>query len=370
MTFTNLCRFNAASGGISAFVVASAVAGCFTPAQANAIDGNTYFYFARSSDSFGFWEYGSGIYSVGSTSLTRVKITSTSSGILTPVNFGSFPPIVDVFPNPPASIEPVNSYASGVRRSNNLVTVDPSFFRGSIGGLIHSVAGGVPSFGVTAGAAVSDDDTAFMSMASTITKTIGAFLPGNSGGCLDSGSTVSNNTWYHNFLIQRPDTLQTDILTSLSTTPALPTNYTTFRRIGSLKTDSSGNWLKVNQLGDEFLWGTPSQDIVGYTATLTPASIVLAGVPTGVNTRAVMNVMAGQSASASSGLLLYELGAPSGSSVANNNMQIFVPTAGQLAASYVEVRTNGSAQIGIVAATANMVVFGNTTAYFDIRGKQ
>ena len=63
---------------------------------------------------------------------------------------------------------------------------------------------------------------------------------------MDTGS-VANNTWYHVHLIKRPVTGVVDVLFSLSATaPTLPTSYTIFRRIGSMRTDGSARWRRLS----------------------------------------------------------------------------------------------------------------------------
>jgi hypothetical protein len=137
--------------------------------------------------------------------------------------------------------------------------------RSYLAGLTLSTAGGSASFGVAAGNATSDDATTPMNLAASITKTTGPWAAGSGSGSLDTLS-IANNTWYHVFLIERTDTGVVDVLISLNpTSPALPTSYTKKRRIGSMKTNSSGQWIKFTQVGDEFLWDVPVQDASNAT---------------------------------------------------------------------------------------------------------
>lgn len=90
--FLNACAFNAASAGAGSFVVASALTGYYTPAQcANpaVVSGDTYRYRAQSTDGSAH-EEGYGIYTVGTLTLTRaVILSSTNAG--NAVNFASAP---------------------------------------------------------------------------------------------------------------------------------------------------------------------------------------------------------------------------------------------------------------------------------------
>ena len=49
-----------------------------------------------------------------------------------------------------------------------------------------------------------------MLLASAYTKTTGSWAVGSGNGGLDTG-TITNSTWYHVFLMQRPDTEVVDI---------------------------------------------------------------------------------------------------------------------------------------------------------------
>ena len=67
--FVNRVIFNASSTGTGSFVVASAVTGYLTPAQASATDQKSYRYAAQIVDGSGNitdWEIGTGTYTVSS----------------------------------------------------------------------------------------------------------------------------------------------------------------------------------------------------------------------------------------------------------------------------------------------------------------
>jgi len=87
----NRCRFNPTGGGLSDFVVSSAVTGFLTPAAANAVNGTVYRYAAESADR-SQWEFGSGAYTSGTTTLARTTIIA-SSNANAKVNFSSAPQV-------------------------------------------------------------------------------------------------------------------------------------------------------------------------------------------------------------------------------------------------------------------------------------
>lgn len=95
MPLVNKCGFRPASGGTGAFVVASALPGCYTPDQcANPPieDGNSYSYAAESDDETEN-EEGQGVYDVATTTLTRATIRSSSNAGAA-VDFAAAPKVI------------------------------------------------------------------------------------------------------------------------------------------------------------------------------------------------------------------------------------------------------------------------------------
>jgi hypothetical protein len=162
--------------------------------------------------------------------------------------------------------------------------VDAAALAGHFGGLMLSNDGGSPNtkIDVAAGAAASDDNTVLMKTGA-ITLTTGAWTLGTGNGCLDTGS-VANSTWYSVFLIERPDTQVVDKLCSTSaTSPIMPGAgaYTKKRRIGSIKTDGSGNILPFTQVGSTYYWSTATLD-VNAASISTSRALQTLNVPAGV----------------------------------------------------------------------------------------
>lgn len=161
---------------------------------------------------------------------------------------------------------------------------------GSFGGLTLSNDGGSPNtvIDIAAGGAASDDNLATMLISGAVTKTTGAWVVGSGNGCLDTG-TVANTTWYHVFLIERPDTAVVDQLCSTSATaPTMPTNYTLKRRIGSFKTNGSAQIIAFTQTGSTYYWAAPTLDVT-TTGLGTSAALQTLNVPTGVQVTPVCN---------------------------------------------------------------------------------
>ena len=160
-------------------------------------------------------------------------------------------------------------------------TTLPTLIPGFLFGLTLSTAGSSATFSIASGAAVNSLATGYMTLASAYTKTTSAWALGSAAGALDTGA-IANSTWYHVYLIQRVDTGVVDVLISLSATaPTMPTNYTLFRRIGSLLTNGSAQWVAFQQIGDEFRWLTPVLDGSNVSLTTTYANITISS-PLGV----------------------------------------------------------------------------------------
>lgn len=143
---------------------------------------------------------------------------------------------------------------------------------------------------VAPGAARSSANNADIRLAGVIAgilQSSGAWAAGNNQNKLDTGAKA-NNTWYHAHAINATATGVGDILFSLSATaPTMPSGYVGSRRIGSFKTDGSGNIIGFISLGSVVLWKAPPLDvnvsgIVNSTYTIS--------VPTGVRTLARMGI--------------------------------------------------------------------------------
>jgi len=130
-----------------------------------------------------------------------------------------------------------------------------------------------------------------ITLSSLMTKQLDAvWAVGTNQGGLDTGSKA-NSTWYHLHLIKRPDTGVVDVLFSTSATaPTLPTNYTLSRRIGSVRTDGSGNIRAFLQTGDLFMWNSNVGLDVDATNPGTSAVTPTVTLPLGVKVEGIFQV--------------------------------------------------------------------------------
>lgn len=131
-------------------------------------------------------------------------------------------------------------------------------------------------------------DGSGQAVASALTKRLDAsWVAGTNQGGLDTGAKA-NSTWYHCYAIYNPTTLVSDFLFSTNaSSPTLPSGYTKSKRVGSVRTDSSGNIQGFIQTGNHFFRKEAAIMFSG-NATTTAASVTLE-TPLGIVTTAILN---------------------------------------------------------------------------------
>lgn len=121
---------------------------------------------------------------------------------------------------------------------------------------------------ITFGAGECQDstNTSALNLASSLVKQIDAtWAEGTNLGGRASAVSLSNNTWYHCFVLLNTATSAVDagFDTSVSANNLLDdaTGFTKFRRVGSVLTDGSANILAFVQRGGWFLWDTVQRNL-------------------------------------------------------------------------------------------------------------
>jgi hypothetical protein len=219
---------------------------------------------------------------------------------------------------------------------------------------------------IDVGTACSDDNLLMMVQPTTAMRKLlaGPWVVGNGGSGLDAGSVAAASTWYHVFLIMRPDTGLVDVLFSLSATaPTMPANYTKKRRIGSIKTDTSGNIFGFSQLGDQFLWTTQPTgwDYSDLPVLVAPGAAMVVNTPLGVRTIAVISC----ATVATAFINIVSPEQPHTSAPTN-----FSGVSGQNTSGNVTVRTDVNSHVWAVCQNAIPNGFYySTVGWFDNRGK-
>jgi hypothetical protein len=248
----------------------------------------------------------------------------------------------------------------------------PTPFWNYLAGLTLSTAGASATFSVAAGQAADRNNTTIMTLASAISKTTAGWAVGSGNGGLDTGA-VAINTMYHMHEIQRPDTGVVDACYSLSATaPTLgvniPAAYTLSRRIGSMKTNASSQWILLHQRGDEFLWDVTVTDASVAAVATANRTIFTLTVATGVQVNALFK---GQVSGAASATILYTSLDESDQTVGfgNGGVSLRTTAAADAEAGHFNIRTNTSGQIGIRASVASTVTSIGTYGWIDTRGR-
>lgn len=219
---------------------------------------------------------------------------------------------------------------------------------------------------IASGVCLDSTNTKFLKLASGITKRLdAAWSVGTGQGGLDTGSL--SDTTYHAYAIGRLDTGVVDIIFSASASaPTLPTDYTVYRRIGSVLR-RSGALLAFSQNGDEFLLDNPPLDIdvsnQGTTAVLRALT-----VPLGIKVSAKVRV---RGSNASGWVMLFSSPdvtdrAPS---ISAAPLADIGASAGVADRAELSIRTNTSAEIRTRSSQASTDLQISAYGWIDTRGK-
>lgn len=243
-----------------------------------------------------------------------------------------------------------NKWGSATAQST--IDKDQAGFYARKRGLLLQNSSGDPTndIDVTAGGWLDSTFEEVMVLPSLITKRLDAsWAVGTGNGGLDTGSIA--DTTYNVFLIKRHDTGVTDVIFSTSTSPAMPSNYDYYVRIGSIIRSSSAI-LTFEQVGKRFILKAPGLSFTADNGDLTTARVTktLAGIPTGIQVDALLTVKFTDLSPASDKYLrIMTLGETDATAASTNgNLQV-VTTDGTLDSvtlANMSVRTNTSAQIG------------------------
>jgi hypothetical protein len=242
--------------------------------------------------------------------------------------------------------------------------------KGALFDLTMSTPGSSASFTVNSGEAADSTGVDLMVLVAALTKNTGAWAVGSGNGGLDTG-IIAASTWYHVFLIKRPDTGVVDVCFSLSATaPTLPANYTLFRRIGSLNYTTTPGWRLFTQTGDEFIWNAVVNDLNGQTILNASRSTLALTVPTGITVLAHTRI---QISSATASMVatitsLYETDVAPSAATCGNSLRTSAAATDSSTGEF-RTRTDTLARIGIRASGANCTTYISTVGWVDRRGR-
>lgn len=138
---------------------------------------------------------------------------------------------------------------------------------------------------IAPGKARDSTDSVDIILPTGLTKRLdAAWAVGSGNGGRDTGSIA--NGWWHVHAIYRADTEAADVIESLSATaPTLPTDYTHFRRLGSILRES-GTIVAFSQAGNQFLWKTARLNV--NAASPSSGAYYVVDVPPGVQVEAML----------------------------------------------------------------------------------
>lgn len=188
------------------------------------------------------------------------------------------------------------------------------------------------------------------------------FTAGTNQGGLDTG-TKAISTWYYCFAISKADGTADFLFSTSATAPTMPTGYINKRRIGSIKTDGSGNIKGFIQVGNSFIWKTPVLDFSGTVTTT--SQLVTVSSPISIKSKLNINTSI---ATAGSTAVLITSPDTTDSAVSGSLAPLatvgFGTSGGQ---QNIEVYTNISSQIRLVAISTTSFYL-SVISYEDLRG--
>lgn len=242
--------------------------------------------------------------------------------------------------------------------------------RGYIDGLAISTASAARTFSVAVGTATDANNALPMILGSSITKTnTGAWVVGTGNGCMDTGSAAVS-TWYHIYLIEKTDRSAVDAICSLSASaPTMPTGWTFSRRIGSMLTTSgTANWTAFTQIGEEFRWSTPINDI-NSAALGTTATNFSISVPPGISVKAWLRGYAASGSVGTKVVVVSPLAATPVAGTPAGEVTAVSQVAANPVALTVEVLTDTTQHVTAVASAASTTLVVDTFGWVDRRGR-
>ena len=282
----------------------------------------------------------------------------------------------------------VTSITLGVGQSVILISTGSKWYgmltgnvlpRGYIDGLILSNDSGdtVNDINITAGSCRDSSDNVDIVLAAEITKKIDVdWVVADDQGGFPSALTLTNDTWYHVFVVKKTDgTVDAGFDTSLTAANLLTdmgATYVEYRRIGSVLYGTA-TIVQFIQAGDWTLWSVPGQDFSDSVGT-TPETKTLGFVPPDVRVVADLALSVAKPAVANnSGVATSPdqgtiASAPGGAVIAGGILNPAPATAITFAGRALVV-TNTSAQVVVVAGQVTSTLTVSVQGYQDFRGK-
>ena len=119
-----------------------------------------------------------------------------------------------------------------------------------------------------------------------ITKSLSAYQAGSGNGGMSADGGLTADTWYWAFVVSdgTSATVDAGFDDSLTAVNLLADSGLSFyRRVGAIKTNGSSQILAFHQLGDDFIWDVPVDDIEVRNPGTGEVIHTLTAVPTGID---------------------------------------------------------------------------------------
>lgn len=247
-------------------------------------------------------------------------------------------------------------------------TSGAGYFAGQKDGLIISTdTDASHDINVSVGSCRDSTDAQTIDLNTTITKQIDAgWTAGDDAGGLPSGVALTNDTWYHFFIIKKSDgTIDAGFDTSSTATNLIAdSGYTWYRYLGSVLTDGSANILNFTQIGDIFMWIDPTLSINTTTLSTTSDAFALA-VPPDFNHEVVLRCSM-TNASATSVLFRNTGETDSSPSTTSAPLSDLYCAAGVVSVDNALVLTNTSKQIYARATNSSTTLYAAVKHYRNL----
>lgn len=160
--------------------------------------------------------------------------------------------------------------------------------------LTNNVANPGTDIDIAPGVARNSVGTLSLRLGASLTKrlqSVGAWSAGAGGNGLFSGARA-NSTWYHLFLIRNDadGTIDAGFDTNISAANK-PAGYGSYQRVGSFKTDGSGNIIAFINVGRLFKWKLPIRDALLLNQSIgSSSSNITLSTPPGIRVLADIQV--------------------------------------------------------------------------------
>lgn len=265
---------------------------------------------------------------------------------------------------------------------NDIINVTSPTARGYIDGLILSNDTDTDhDISMSIGICRNKTDTLPIQLIAAIVKQIDVnWAEGTNDGGFPSGLSLTLDTWYHFYIIMSADGTKVDagFDTSLTATNLLAdaTDYSLYKRVGSVLTDGSSNIIEFNQYGDEFLWKNPPLDLNALALALNTSQTPTLSIPLGVKTLVNFNFY-NSNTSQNRGLYFSSpdvddetpVGPPTTAPqltamVPSPNVDLMVSMGGMIRA----IRSNATSQIRVISNDAS-TLYLTTLGWIDPRGR-